>query len=69
MNNFRRPLALRIYLEVYEESQHDEELYYLQRGEILLPPEVLLDLGTQGGQEVVAVHHDVDAAVEELVCS
>ncbi|CAN7998851.1 unnamed protein product, partial [Ixodes hexagonus] len=43
---------------------HHDELDQLEPGEVLLPPEVLLDTGSQGGQEVVGVHHDVDAGVE-----
>jgi hypothetical protein len=30
-----------------------------------LPPEVLLDAGPAGGEEVVEVHDDVDAHVQE----
>lgn len=33
--------------------------------QILLPPEVLLDLGTHRGEHVVAVHHNVDERVEQ----
>lgn len=39
--------------------------YHLQGGEILLPPEVLLELGSEGGEQVVRVHHDVDEGVEQ----
>jgi len=41
------------------------ELDHLQLGEVFLPPEELLDLGTAGSQEVVEVHEGVDAHVEE----
>ena len=65
MKHILRPLALfSHYFHVYEHSQKDDKLDDLQRGEVPLPPEILLDLGTQAGQEVVAVHYDVDAAVE-----
>jgi len=41
------------------------ELDHLHLGEVLLPPEVLVDLGPEGGHEVVEVHDGVDAHVEE----
>lgn len=41
------------------------ELEKLKLGEVLLPPEVWLHLGTQGGKEVVRVHDGVDAHVQE----
>ena len=46
-------------------DDEDDELDHLELGEVLLPPEVLLDLRPEGGQEVVEVHHNVNAAVEE----
>merc|ERR1712241_292033 len=49
---------------IQEESQFDEELSDLEPGEVLLPPQVLLHLGPEAGQEVVAVHEDVDVTVQ-----
>ncbi len=41
------------------------ELDDLECCEVLLPPEVLLVLGAECGEEVVHVHPDVDERVEE----
>ena len=43
---------------------HDGELDELQGCEVLLPPQVFLNFGAARGQEVVAVHDDVDHGVE-----
>ena len=44
---------------------HDaDELDHLQRGHVLLPPDVLLVLRAHGGQHVVRVHEDVNERVE-----
>jgi len=49
-----------------EGVHHDgNELGHLQRGEILLPPEVLLHAGPERGQQVVRVHDDVHKGVEQ----
>ena len=45
-------------------DQGDEELENLEAGQVLLPPEVLLDRGAEGAQAVVAVHDDVDHQVQ-----
>ena len=37
----------------------------MEGGEVLLPPDVLLVLGSHGGDHVVEVHDDVDESVEE----
>ena len=57
------PAAPHPHLPVQDHGDEGDELEDLQRGEVALPPEVPLHLGAQGGQEVVAVHDDVDAAV------
>ena len=57
------PAAPHPHLPVQDHGDEGDELEDLQRGEVPLPPQVLLHLGAQGGQEVVAVHDDVDAAV------
>ena len=46
-------------------KEDEDELDHLERGQILLPPEVLLHLRPQGGQQVVKVHDRVDAGVKE----
>lgn len=46
-------------------GQHDAELRQLDLGDVLLPPQVLLVLGPQGGDEVVGVQDHVDDGVEE----
>lgn len=46
-------------------DHHQDELHHLDGGEVLLPPEVLLVLRAQRGQEVVGVHDDVHEGVEE----
>jgi len=42
----------------------DDELSDLQLGEVLLPPEVLLHVGSKRREKVVRVHYDVDKGVE-----
>lgn len=37
--------------------------HHLNDGQVLLPPQVLLDLGSTGGQAVVQVHQDVNGCV------
>ena len=44
---------------------YHDELDKLDGGDVLLPPEMLLHGGAQRGQQVVQVHHRVDARVEE----
>ena len=52
--------------EQLEGVGHDaDELDHLQRGEMLLPPDVLLVLGAHGGDHVVEVHDDVHERVEQ----
>ena len=46
------------------EEDHDE-LHQLDGGEVLLPPEVGLQGGSAGGQQVVEVHQGVHSGVEE----
>ena len=46
------------------EEDHDE-LHQLDGGEVLLPPEVGLQGGSAGGQQVVEVHHGVHPRVQE----
>lgn len=49
-----------------EGVHHDsDKLDHLQGGEVPLPPEVLLELGSEGREQVVRVHHDVDECVEQ----
>ena len=45
-------------------EEDGDELYHLQRRQMLLPPQVLLILGAHGGQQVVRVHDDVNEGVE-----
>ena len=46
------------------DNEHNE-LDHLELGEVTFPPEVGLDTWTQGGQEVVRVHHHVDSGIEK----
>lgn len=46
-------------------DHYRDELDHLQGGEVLLPPEVRLDRGTERREQVVRVHHDVDEGVQE----
>lgn len=39
--------------------------YHLQGGEIFLPPEILLKAGSEGTEQVVGVHDDVDKSVQQ----
>jgi len=50
-------------LELVGEDQH--KLDHLKRGEIFLPPDVLLVLGSHGSHHVVEVHDDVDEGVQQ----
>jgi len=52
--------------EQLERVQHDgQELQHLQGGQVLLPPQVFLHVGAQGGQQVVRVHDYVDERVQQ----
>ena len=51
------------YLKRVDENQY--KLDHLHGREISFPPEIFLDAGTAGGEEVVEVHDRVDTAVEE----
>ena len=44
-------------------DKDDQELDHLHGGQIFLPPEILLEPGARGGQEVVGVHDDMDQGV------
>jgi len=46
-------------------NEEGHELAHLQLGQVSFPPEVFLDAGSHGGHEVVEVHDDVYAHVEE----
>ena len=46
-------------------KDEDEELNHLELGQDVFPAQVWLGGRAQGGQEVVAVHQHVDAAVEK----
>lgn len=49
-----------------ESVDHDgQELHHLQTGQILLPPQVFLDFGSQSGQQVVRVHDNVYESVQQ----
>lgn len=49
-----------------ERVNHDgQELDHLQRGQVLLPPQVLLDGRAERGQQIVRVHDDVYERVEK----
>lgn len=49
-----------------EGVHHDcDKLDHLQAGEVFLPPEILLELGSEGCEQVVRVHHDVYEGVEQ----
>ena len=39
--------------------------YHLEGGEVFLPPDELLVLGSHGGDHVIKVHDDVDERVEQ----
>lgn len=41
------------------------ELNQLQRGEVSLPPQVLLHVRAERSQAVVRIHHNVDEGVEQ----
>lgn len=44
---------------------HQDELDHLDGGDVFLPPDVLLVLGSEGREQIVGVHDDVDEGVEE----
>ena len=46
-------------------DDEDHKLDHLELGQVPLPPQVGLDTWPQGGQEVIRVHHHVDARVEK----
>lgn len=58
-----RETAIRLELNLDGVHEHDEELNDLHCGQVFLPPEMLLHLGSHGGQHVVGVHQDVDEGV------
>jgi len=45
-------------------QKNGDELDELHPGEVSLPPQVRLYLGSEGGQKVVRVHHRVDEGVQ-----
>jgi len=52
--------------EQLERMYHDsQELQHLQGGQVLLPPQVFLYVGAQGGQQVVRVHYYVDERIQQ----
>lgn len=51
------------HLQLVAEDHH--ELYHLEGGEVLLPPDVLLVFRTHRSHHVVEVHHDVDERVQK----
>lgn len=56
-----------VVLEEQLEGVHhnQDELDHLHHCQVLLPPQVLLHLGSHGGQHVVGVHEDVHEGVQE----
>lgn len=46
-------------------SKNGYELDHLEGGQVLLPPNVLLVLGTHGSDHVIEVHHNVYEGVEQ----
>ncbi len=49
-----------------EAVRHDaDKLDHLERGHVLLPPDVLLVFRAHGGDHVIEVHEDVDERVEK----
>ena len=42
-----------------------DKLNQLHAGDILLPPEILLNAGTKAGHEVVEIHDNMNTNVEE----
>lgn len=52
--------------EQLEGVHHDgDELDHLERGQVLLPPQVLLELRSHCGEQVVRVHDDVHEGVQQ----
>jgi len=48
-----------------ERMDHDrQELQHLQSGQVLLPPQVFLYVGTQSSQQVVCVHDNMHERVQ-----
>lgn len=45
-------------------DQNGDELNHLDGGQVLLPPEIFMVFGAEGGQQVVRVHDDVNKRVE-----
>lgn len=41
------------------------ETHHLQTGQVLLPPDELLVLGSESGDQVISVHDNVDESVEQ----
>lgn len=50
-------------LELVSEDGH--ELHHLERGEVFLPPNILLVFGTHRSDHVIEVHHNVDKGIEQ----
>lgn len=46
-------------------DHYGQKLHHLQGGQIFLPPQVLLDVGSQRGQQVVGVHDDMHKGIEQ----
>jgi len=53
--------------DVHHVPEHNHELSHLEGGEVLLPPEELLVLGTQRSHGVVRVHDHVHERVDQCV--
>ncbi len=61
----RKSKSVSTYCTKRNQTQEMKRSPYLQLGEVPLPPEVLLEAGSEGRQEVVGVHDDVDEGVEQ----
>lgn len=48
-------------------DRNQDKLDNLHLGHVFFPPEVFLVSGSQGGHEVVSVHHQVDEGVQQGV--
>lgn len=61
------PREVAVVVEDQLDAVHEDadELHHLQRGHVLLPPDVLLILRAQSGHEVVEIHEEVNEDVEE----
>lgn len=53
-----------IFVNEKKPKGYDIWTHHLQSGKILLPPEVLLHLRTEGSEKIIGVHHDVNEGVE-----